>query len=129
MVERLPGARGCGLGLDRPQSVRRRLAYRVSHAQQERRHALRSRPADESAALVEITAYGCRLSRGDAGRRAAPRAADGRPGARLAPQHRHDLLGRRGARLQGEQRDWKRLPRAYRLLEADEALNVDRATP
>src|SRR5205823_4604067 len=41
MVERLPRRRGCRLGLDRDQPVRRRLADGVPHAREKGRRALR----------------------------------------------------------------------------------------
>ena len=64
-----------------------------------RRRALRA------AATMALAAHERRVSGGDAargGRRdIRPRPADGRPGARLARERRHDLLGRRGARARG----------------------------
>src|SRR6478735_12792027 len=49
--------------------------------------------------------------------------ADGRPGKRHPCFHRHDLLGRRGARPAGRQGGRSRLSRAYRLLAPAAALN------
>ena len=101
MVERLPGAGGRGLGLVRHQLARRRLADGFPDARARRAASTTRRPAFRS-------------SRCGPGNRRAPAssirwrwqvndlragAADGRPGARLARQHRHDLLGRRGARV------------------------------
>src|SRR6266704_3613402 len=115
MVERAAGAKDGRLGLDRDQSRRRRRAHGVSNARERqrrqllggRRRAERRRPRAHP----------------EAGR-SPVRAADGRPGARRAREHRHRLLGRRDAR--GTRREGARagLSRADRVLETAQALNA-----
>src|SRR5438445_2412720 len=144
MVERAPGARGRRLGLDRDQSLRRRRAHGVSRARKGRRQLLggrrragRRRPrahpeagrspvrAAQALALAAhrrgVSGLGAR-----ARRRSDPgaRAADGRPGARRPREHRHHLLGRRGARKTGREGARAGLSRADRVLEAARALNA-----
>src|SRR6266496_2429751 len=145
MVERAAGARDGRLGLDRDQSRRRRRAHGVSNARERqrrqllggRRRAERRRPrahpeagrspvrAAQALALAadrrRVSGVGARAGRNPNGR---ARAADGRPGARRAREHRHRLLGRRDAR--GTRREGARagLSRADRVLETAQALNA-----
>src|SRR6266702_1073127 len=115
MVERAAGGGGGRLGLDRDQSCRRRRAHGVSHARERqrrqlvggRRRAERRRPRAHP----------------EAGR-SPVRAADGRPGARRAREHRHRLLGRRDARRTRREGARAGLSRADRVLETAQALNA-----
>src|SRR5687767_2721268 len=127
MVERLPRTGGRRLGLVRHQPAERPVAHGVPHARQGRRRPLRRAGRFvRAAAHVEIAAHRRRVPGRDAGQdlpaRPHPQAADGRPGARFAPEHRHHLLGRRRFGLSEEQSGRKGLPGAHRLLEADEAV-------
>src|SRR5712664_213970 len=125
MVERLPRARGRGLGLVRHQPVRRQLADGISNERPFREHALRaSRGRFQAAEVVEIAAHRRRISGFNAGQRLAPGTPDGRPGAGRAREQRHDLLGRRRHCIPRRQCSGSRLSGAHRLLEADEAVRA-----
>ena len=92
----------------------------------QRAHLYAGRGALRPEALVAFAAYGCDLSRGDGGEAWRPgipaRADHRRPGTRCQCLHRHDLLGRRGARNAVRPRGGPRLPGADRLWQAADAV-------